>query len=424
MSLVHVEGVTEFSTVCAQKAKKMLLLSHLKAPLIEMASTVRAPVRVSAVVDRSGSMRGEKIQLMKETLQFVVSELGENDEFGIVAYDNNVIEVQPLLPMTQENKEKSAEAIASIGPGGATDLHGGLMKGLQQVGHCESTKTVTSVWLFTDGVANCGTTDPSKIVNSLLGRIKEHTTVFTFGFGSQHNETLLNAIAEAGQGMYYFLENTESIPLAFSECLGGLLSVVGQQVRLVVDCAPGVSLLSVLSKQLDQKVEGNTASLRLKDLYAEEERDVVIEIEVTPTEVGRQTVATLELTYADTSEGGAVRQVTAEAVVDRVEADVDEEEVLSEQVDKHRNRILATEALKNAQQSADRGHLDKARAEMKECVARINKSKSRHQKLCKDLVVDVEECLKGMEQYTSHGRKLLTQTTCCHTWQKPSGLLG
>ena len=67
---------------------------------------------------------------------------------------------------------------------------------------------------------------------SLLGQIGRQACVFTFGFGAEHDADLLHAVADAGNGLFYYIDNSDSIPESFCDCLGGLLSVAAQVSRL------------------------------------------------------------------------------------------------------------------------------------------------------------------------------------------------
>ena len=66
---------------------------------------------------------------------------------------------------------------------------------------------------------------------SLLNQIGRQACVFTFGFGAEHDGDLLHAVAEAGNGLFYYIDNSDSIPESFGDCLGGLLSVAAQVRR-------------------------------------------------------------------------------------------------------------------------------------------------------------------------------------------------
>ena len=62
----------------------------------------------------------------------------------------------------------------------------------------------------------------------MLGQIGRQACVFTFGYGAEHDADLLHAVAEAGNGLFYYIDNADNIPESFCDCLGGLLSVAAQ----------------------------------------------------------------------------------------------------------------------------------------------------------------------------------------------------
>lgn len=63
---------------------------------------------------------------------------------------------------------------------------------------------------------------------SMLTQIGRQTCVFTFGYGGEHDASMLRAIADAGSGLFYYIDNIDCIPDSFCDCLGGLLSVSAQ----------------------------------------------------------------------------------------------------------------------------------------------------------------------------------------------------
>lgn len=97
--------------------------------------------------------------------------------------------------------------------------------------------------LFTDGIANEGHLTTTRIlrpVHKVLRQLKSQTSIFTFGYGSLHDPDMMSAVAKAGEGMYYHINTATEIPLAFADCLGGLLSVVAKNIVLGIEPAPGV----------------------------------------------------------------------------------------------------------------------------------------------------------------------------------------
>ena len=62
----------------------------------------------------------------------------------------------------------------------------------------------------------------------MLVQINRPICVFTMGYGEDHDPDTLHAIADAGKGIFYYIENKDNIPDSFCDCLGGLLSVAAQ----------------------------------------------------------------------------------------------------------------------------------------------------------------------------------------------------
>ena len=110
----------------------------------------------------------------------------------------------------------------------------------------KSTK-VESVLLFTDGKANFGITNAKtleKAARNTVMQIGRNTNVFTFGYGAEHDANILRTIAEAGNGLFYFIDSQESIPESFCDCLGGLLSVSAQNLKVTLIAEPQVRLVN------------------------------------------------------------------------------------------------------------------------------------------------------------------------------------
>jgi len=142
--------------------------------------------------------------------------------------------------------------------GGQTNTSGGLLQGLDMI----RTRTikandVTSVLLFTDGLANLGLTKPDQIkkaVRGVLSQISSVCSIFTFGYGKEPDPQYLRDIADEANGMYYHINSPDAIPLAFTDCLGGLLSVVAQNIVLSLEVPKGIQLTEVTTsykKKLD-----------------------------------------------------------------------------------------------------------------------------------------------------------------------------
>jgi hypothetical protein len=107
---------------------------------------------------------------------------------------------------------------------------------------------------------------------------KHRVRLYTFGFGADHSEELLSKLAEAGSGSYYFIEKEDNIATAFADALGGLLSVVAQNVKLTFVPAPGVVVDEVHTSFGTSEEGGGRRSVRIGDLLSEESKDTLLDV--------------------------------------------------------------------------------------------------------------------------------------------------
>ena len=92
----------------------------------------RAPVSLSCVLDKSGSMAGAKLALVKKSVCFMLSHLGPRDKIGVVEYDSAVNELIPPSRTTEGFKREAESLLNSMHEGSCTNLSGGLFKGIEQ----------------------------------------------------------------------------------------------------------------------------------------------------------------------------------------------------------------------------------------------------------------------------------------------------
>jgi Ca-activated chloride channel family protein len=91
----------------------------------------RAPINVSLVLDRSGSMEGEALEYSKKACHFVIEQMGGNDLLSMVAFDEEIITV--FEPQKVTHKAILKQKVDQIFTGGCTNLSGGLIQGAQYV---------------------------------------------------------------------------------------------------------------------------------------------------------------------------------------------------------------------------------------------------------------------------------------------------
>ena len=361
----------------------------------------RSPVDLVLVIDKSGSMKGEKMKLTKETAELVAKELGATDRLSIITYDSDVTCSMPLSKMDSSGKRLAREAIASIHPGSATNLSGGLMRGLEELNDVTDPAETTSVLLMTDGLANRGITDTSSLVScveSILAARSAPCTVFTFGYGADHDAEMLRSISDGGGGQYYHMEDGDAVVSSFADCLGGLLSVVAQNVKVQLQ-ARGAAITKVLGQGYKTTADADTAiiTVNLGDLYSEEFKDILFEVAL-PAGEGTVDVTT-SLSYLDVVEAKLVTAVEAQVAIARAEETSTEPDI---QVVEQGNRVDTVTTIKEANELARQGRYAEGSKMLEAAIQRLSLSAgAAGSALTAQLVVDLTECKAGMQDYHS-----------------------
>src|SRR6185503_8109583 len=156
---MHITTHLDLDVIAVEGPEQVSLLVELTAPTVESA-VVRESSTLVVVLDRSGSMAGERLEGAKHALITLLDRLDPTDRFGLVTFDDSVELVVPSVPLT--DKAAVRAQIAAIHAGGSTDLSAGYLRGLQEARRTAGPAGAT-VLLVSDGHANAGVTDPVKM---------------------------------------------------------------------------------------------------------------------------------------------------------------------------------------------------------------------------------------------------------------------
>ena len=257
----------------------------------------RLPVNLALVIDRSGSMSGEKIEKAKEAALEVLRHLSSDDIFSLVAYESGV---QTLIPARPVGDGRAIEqAIRSIQPGGNTALFAGVSQGASEVRrYFGESGNVNRIVLLSDGLANVGPSSPEELGRLGAALMKEGLSVTTVGLGLGYNEDLMTRLAQRSDGNTYFVESSGDLPRIFAAELGDVLNVVARQVEIEIEFPDGVRPIGFVGRE--GVIRGQHAELTLNQLYGGQEKFALVEVEVTPAESGAEReIARARVSYED-----------------------------------------------------------------------------------------------------------------------------
>ncbi|MEM7017207.1 MAG: VWA domain-containing protein [Pseudomonadota bacterium] len=256
--------------------------------------TSRPPLNVAIVLDKSGSMSGDKIHHAREAAIMAVSMLGPNDIASVVTYDDVVRVVAPATKVT--DKHAITQAIRNIPAGGSTALFAGVSKGAQEVRKFFDQTRVNRVILLSDGRANVGPSSPTELgqLGGSLG--SEGISVTTIGLGLGYNEDLMTQLAGYSDGNHAFAENAYALGDIFQSEFGSALSVVAQDVEIDIHCAEGIRPLRVLGREAE--ILGQRVRVNMNQLAGLQEKFIMLEVETTPGQAGqKRDVASVDVSY-------------------------------------------------------------------------------------------------------------------------------
>lgn len=320
----------------------------------------RTPVNVAIVLDKSGSMGGDKIHYAREAAIMAVERLNADDIVAVIAYDH---EVQVLVPATRvSDRTALRRAIEQLGADGNTALFAGVAKGAAEVQKFLDRERFNRIILLSDGLANVGPASPAELGRLGASLARDGISVTTLGLGLGYNEDLMTQLAGMSDGNHAFIENASDLVRIFDAELGDVLSVVAQDVEIQIHCAPGVRPLRVLGREAD--IRDNTVRIGLNQVYGQQEKFVLVEVAIDPgrhdetRSLAAVTVAYDNmLTRARDQIAGSV-SVSFSASAERVSENVNAP-VMSSTVEQ-----LANEISKEAVELRDQGRVEEAKRKL------------------------------------------------------------
>ncbi|KAM0918836.1 hypothetical protein ACQ4PT_008579 [Festuca glaucescens] len=275
-------------------------------------------------------MEGQKVELLKKAMCFVIDQLGPDDRLSMVSFSGEAIRLTPLARMTDAGKASAKLAVAYIVVRWTgTNISEGLRVGAQVLADRRQAAT-------------------------------RPAPIHTFGFGADNDAAAMHAIAEATGGTFSFIENQAAIQDSFAQCIGGLLSVAVQEARIAVTCLhSGVRIQEVKSGCYASHVDADsrTASIQVGELYDDEERRFLVLVYVPRARPAESVTRLLKVTcaYRVAATGQAAHAAAPAAIIQRPLELTDGMAPPSMEVERERVRLEATQDIAAARVAADGG---------------------------------------------------------------------
>jgi Ca-activated chloride channel homolog len=205
------------------------------------ASVTRLPLNFTLVLDRSGSMAGEKIRTMREAVKNIIDQLSSDDIISIVVFESRT---QVLVP-AQAAGDKSAlkQQVDKIRDGGGTNLAPGLQEGLNQAVQFHKGERVSRIVLLTDGEATDSENDSRRVADQAGGM---GIPIVGLGFGKDWKHDFLIDLSDRSlqapgtqTGYVDYIPSPEQVDKIFQEVYKSM-QVVAQDVMITTRMVQGV----------------------------------------------------------------------------------------------------------------------------------------------------------------------------------------
>ncbi len=254
----------------------------------------RPPVNLCIVLDRSGSMSGDKIENAKSAAIEALRRLDAKDIFSLVMYDH---EVETLVPaQSAANTEWIEGRINSIRSRGNTALYGGVSQGCAEIRKNMDGNYIHRVILLSDGIANVGPSTPSDLGRLGASLMKEGISVTTVGVGMDYNEDLMTKLSQQSDGNTYFVETSDDLPRIFGAELGEVLTVMAKKVILEIAFPEGTRPIRIIGR--DGRMGKDKVEIQLNQLYGGQQKFALVEVEVPAGKIDEERlVASARCTY-------------------------------------------------------------------------------------------------------------------------------
>ena len=206
------------------------------------------------VIDISGSMSGEKIELVKKSLKILVKMMDKNDRLALILFGSVALIYFDLDYMTDETKQNLIMKIDDIKASGGTDILSGLEKAIEILKKEKESKNdnrVSSIWWLSDGRDN--NKNDIQLGEALKNLTKGENLSFTlntFGYGNDHDPKIMNRLANIRDGSFFYVENYKKVSEYFVTVLGGYISVISKNVKINIKlCNPFCEIIKVFGEE-------------------------------------------------------------------------------------------------------------------------------------------------------------------------------
>ncbi|CAO2651582.1 Nn.00g041520.m01.CDS01 [Neocucurbitaria sp. VM-36] len=258
--------------------------SRVGIPEPRLAASIHVPIDVVVVIPVSSSMQGLKINLLRDTLRFLVHNLGERDRMGLVTFGSSGGGV-PIVGMTSKAWRDWPKVLDSIRPVGQKSLRADVVDGanvaMDLLMQRKSSNPLSSILLISDS-----STSDTESVDFVISRAEAaKVSIHSFGLGLTHKPDTMIELSTRTKASYTYVKDWMMLRECVAGCLGSLQNTSHQNVKLKLRLPEGspakfVKISGAL--QITKRATGRDAEASLGDLRFGDKRDILVQLAISP----------------------------------------------------------------------------------------------------------------------------------------------
>jgi Ca-activated chloride channel family protein len=302
----------------------------------QMNDAERPPMNITLVLDTSGSMSGEPIELLKESTRAIAASLRQGDKVSMVEWDTENAWTLAGYAVTGPNDPELLAKIEELAAGGGTDLNGGLVSGYDLAQQTWDINALNRLVLISDGGANAGVTDVALIADS--ANYGGSDGIYLVGAGvdleGTYNDDLMDVVTDAGKGASVFITDNDEAWKVFNTDFISTMGLAARNVQVELTMPPGFEIVKFSGEEFSsdpkevepQHLAPNDSMVFLQEVVtcAPELVDANAEITVTATWEDVSTFESVEVSqtynFAQLLDSDASRMAKGAAIIAYVDA--------------------------------------------------------------------------------------------------------
>ncbi len=262
----------------------------------QVVAQVRMPVNVSFVLDRSGSMKGEKIDRVRRATTMALDLLDAQDTVSVVIFDHRTEVIIPSTPV--RNRNEIQDRISRIRDAGGTKIAPAIEKALGEIDKVRN-NSIRRLLLLTDGQ----TENERECLLRAEDAARLGVPITALGVGKDWNEDLLIEMANRSGGTADFIARPDAITEFFQNTVQRAQNTVVQNTTATLRLVQGVTpravwqVIPLINNLGYQPISDRAVSVPLGELETGQGRTLLIEFLVDPRPVGQYRVGQVEVAY-------------------------------------------------------------------------------------------------------------------------------